>query len=197
MRARKLQGGSAAGSSAATSRPPDRTALSSDSGSAPTGPPRLTVGGNKPSWREKEAARREADLAGQKQGSASPIPPSDASPADTEPPKRTGYVPPALRDGASSGTTEKWRVREREARGRDESPASNAPSGRYQVGRGFNRDRDTDSQASSTGPSKSVLRGDRRERDRDESTSSLPPAAEPTDGKYRPGAFKSRRTQGQ
>ena len=195
MRARKLQGSSATGSSAGTSRLPDRTALSSESGPAPTGPPRLTVGGNKPSWREKEAARRETELAGQKQGSASPIPTSDASPAETEPPKRTGYVPPALRDG----TTDKWRVRDREARGRDESPASNAPSGRYQAGKGFNRDRDTDSQASSTGPSKSVLRGDRRDRDRDreEGGSSLPAAAEPSDGKYRPGAFKTRRTQGQ
>ena len=192
MKARKMQGSSAANPLASISRLPDRTASPSEA--APTGPPRLTIGGNKPSWREKEAAKREADAAGRKQDTASPAPPSDASPAEAEPPKRTGYVPPALR-GSDSG--DKWQMKERGNRGRDESPASNAPSGRFQAARGFNRDRDTDSQTSSTGPSKSVLRGDRRDQARDEGASSLPPAAEPSDGKYRPGAFKSRRTQGQ
>ena len=194
MKARKLQGNSAANPSSATSRLPDRTVPSAET--APAGPPRLTVGGNKPTWREKEAAKREVEPASQRQSNASPAPPSDASLAEAEPLKRTGYVPPALRSGDGSGAAEKWRVREHDARGRDESPASNAPSGRYQAGRGFNRDRDTDSQASSTGPSKSVLRGDRRDRDRDEGGSPFPPAAEPSDGKYRPGAFKSKRTQG-
>ena len=200
MKARKGQGTTAP----VASKLPDRTAAPAEATAPPSGPPRLTVGGNRPTWREKEAARREGESRG-KQDSASPAPSADA-----EPPRRSGYVPPALRDGSGAGAgsggvgggADKWRSREREDRVRDDSPASNAAStgGRFASARGFNRDRDTDSQSSATGPSKSVLqgmRGERRPVEREEKGSPVLPAAEPTDGKYRPGAFKSRRTQGQ
>lgn len=69
--------------------------------SAAGAPPRLNLGGNKPSWREREAAR----AAGAGAGETATPPPAEPSNggADAAPLKRSGYVPPHLRESASRG----------------------------------------------------------------------------------------------
>ncbi|MCJ1314425.1 eukaryotic translation initiation factor 3 subunit A [Agyrium rufum] len=116
-----------------------------------TGPPRLNLGGAKPTWREKEAAR----LAAVADGTAAPPPPpgpeESAAPSLSEQPARKGYVPPAARTSAgsglapprgrqditgkdivresSTGVAEKWRPSGvRRDAGRDGSPASTPAS---------------------------------------------------------------------
>jgi len=141
-------------------RIPDRTASSrapemsrTDSRDGPTssaGPPKLNLAGNKPIWRERQAAK-EAEEAAKAAGGPTSAPPPAAPSTDiaTEEaalPKRTGgYVPPARRaDGApprgrtdaapspapprdASSSVEpipKWRPGARgDAAGRDGSPA--------------------------------------------------------------------------
>ncbi|EKG16641.1 hypothetical protein MPH_06095 [Macrophomina phaseolina MS6] len=154
------------------------------------GPPRLALSGNKPSWREREAAKAAS-------GGAAPAPEAVPAAAEAEPPRRSGYVPPALRGegGASS-----WREREgsgsrgREGLSRTESPAG-PPSGRWQPPAA----RGSPSSGSPAPPSGGGyrpphLRGENRERD---SSADAPPPPRPSggasDGKYRPGAFSSRR----
>ena len=91
----------------------------------PAGPPVIALGGSKPSWREREAARAAA-TSGTESDAPSPVP----APA-TEPAKRAGYVPPHLRgrqDGQSPPTAgereessgDRWR---RPQVPRDDSPA--------------------------------------------------------------------------
>jgi translation initiation factor 3 subunit A len=119
---------------------PDRTApLRSDSSERPSGPPRLALAGNKPSWREREAQKAAEEAAGGSQASQ-PAPAPEPTAAEPQPHKKsTGYVPPAKRGEASRGRTEadqspmprdessggdvsaKWRPRE--PSGRDGSAA--------------------------------------------------------------------------
>ena len=67
----------------------------------PSGPPRLALTGNKPTWREREAQKAAADARGD-----SPAPPtaplSDIATSEAQLPKKTGYLPPALRSEAAA-----------------------------------------------------------------------------------------------
>lgn len=120
---------------------PDRTApLRSDSSERPSGPPRLALAGNKPTWREREAQKAAEEAAGGSHVSRAAPPPEIAA-AESQPPKKSsGYVPPARRgeapsrgraeaeqspvprDESSGGdVSTKWRARE--PSGRDGSPA--------------------------------------------------------------------------
>ncbi|KAK6001424.1 hypothetical protein QM012_002755 [Aureobasidium pullulans] len=101
------------------------------------GPPRLALAGNKPSWREREAAKAA--------GGAAPAPAAEPSrptaPAAEEAPKRSGYVPPHMRgaSGASAPSSdsappaaaprERWTPRT--PRGDGEAPPA-ASGGRYE-----------------------------------------------------------------
>ncbi len=181
-------------SAAAPVEPP---AAAAQAAPAEGGPPRLALGGNKPTWREREAARKDGDTSG-----PAAAPSTDDPTSEAEPPKRTGYVPPALR-GEAGGAPDRWRPsgRGRDGPGRDDSPADSA-SGRYAAPRsGSVRDGDHGSPAPSASNGKFVppaLRGERKERDASASDGARlppPPRAEGGDGKYRPGAFSSRRGQ--
>ncbi len=121
---------------------PERTASSE----RPGGPPRLALAGNKPTWRERQAAKEAEGPA----SSATPtVAPTDIATEEVSmPPKRSGgYVPPARRgpdatsaprgrseaalapapprDASSSAEpTAKWRPgAPRDGLGRDGSPA--------------------------------------------------------------------------
>ncbi|KAF4307658.1 hypothetical protein GTA08_BOTSDO04587 [Botryosphaeria dothidea] len=151
------------------------------------GPPRLTLAGNKPSWREREAAKAVA-------GGTPSAPEAAAPPAEAEPPRRSGYVPPALR-GESGGSG--WREREgsgsrgREGVSRTESPAGPA-GGRWQPPAARGSPSSGSPAPASSGYRPPHLRGENRERD---SSADAPPrpSGGASDGKYRPGAFSSRR----
>ena len=134
---------------------PERTAqvsapIRADSSERPFGPPRLALAGNKPTWRDR-MAQKGADTAGAAPTQApSAAPPSDNATSEAQLPRKTGYVPPALRaDGASRGRTDvqppsavrdessggetpaKWRPSaRRDESGRDGSPAER-PSSRF------------------------------------------------------------------
>jgi translation initiation factor 3 subunit A len=100
--------------------------------SAAAAPPRLALAGSKPTWREREAmkAAGQAPPPAAAPAVASPAPaPASPAPAAAEPeaPKRSGYVPPALRAGGAPGGG--WREREASGAGRapparTESPAT-------------------------------------------------------------------------
>lgn len=152
---------------AGTARIPERPAPApgpapaparADSSETPSAPPRLNLAGSKPTWRERQA-QREAD--GVKAPQAGPAaPPSDIATSEAQLPKKTGYVPPALRgEGAARGRTDaqppsaarddssggeapaKWRPSaRRDDVGRDGSPADR-PSSRFaELRRGTGRD---------------------------------------------------------
>ncbi|KAF2756335.1 hypothetical protein EJ05DRAFT_441206 [Pseudovirgaria hyperparasitica] len=159
-----------------------------------SGPPRIF--GDKPSWRDRQAAKEAAAAAG---GATATPPARSESPAvagTEEPPKRTGYVPPALRAAGGAAPGGGWRPREGSGRGpardsshgRTESPA--AGSGRWQTrGRG-------------DGPSREGPRESRAPRDDSRDVplrEERPPPADPASagGKYRPGMFGSMKTQPQ
>lgn len=114
-----------------------------ESSERPSGPPKLALAGSKPTWREREAARKQAEAA----AGATPhaTPPTDIATEEVQLPKKTGgYVPPARRPGdiAPRGRTDaapspaprdessgaqpsaKWRPSgPRDGVGRDGSPA--------------------------------------------------------------------------
>ena len=114
-----------------------------ESAERPSGPPKLALAGNKPTWRDREAARKQAEATG---GTSQPaVPPTDIATDEVQLPKKTGgYVPPARRpgDAASRGRSDaapspaprdenygaqppaKWRPSgPRDVSGRDGSPA--------------------------------------------------------------------------
>ena len=114
-----------------------------ESSERPSGPPKLALAGSKPTWRDREAARKQAENTG---ASAHPTaPPKDMVTEEVQLPKRTGgYVPPARRpgDAAPRGRSDaapipapredslgaqspaKWRPNgPRDGSGRDGSPA--------------------------------------------------------------------------
>lgn len=120
---------------------PPPLAARTDSNERPSGPPRLALAGNKPAWREREEQRRASGVGSQAPPAAA-APPSDIATTEAQLPRKTGYVPPALRgdtsvatrgrpsadtstprdDGADTGA--KWRPSvQRNGSGRDGSPA--------------------------------------------------------------------------
>ena len=124
--------------------------LRTESSEGPSGPPKLALAGSKPTWRDREAARKQAEAAGAATQPA--IPPTDIATEEVQLPKKTsGYVPPARRPGdaaprgrsdaapspapreESSGAQPpaKWRPSgPRDGSGRDGSPA-NRPTPRF------------------------------------------------------------------
>jgi translation initiation factor 3 subunit A len=168
-------------------------------------PPRIALPAGKLTWREREAMKAAGQTPPASAPAASPAPaaPAPAS-SESEGPKR--FVPPAMRQGGAPGGG--WREREAAERGpvRTESPAtggrteSPATGGRWEPpsargGRSFGGDR-KDSPASGGAWVPPARRGQQdgaparegeRERERE---SAPPPASGPSDGKYRPGAFK-------
>lgn len=157
----------------------ERPSASSD------GPPRLSLAGNKPSWREREAARAASGGA----------PAAEAPAAEAEQPRRSGYVPPALR-GEGGGSS--WREREgsgsrgREGLSRGDSGSPAGSSGRWQPPQARGSPASSSpAPASGSGYRPPHLRGEPR--DRDSSDPPPRPAGGASDGKYRPGAFSARR----
>lgn len=99
--------------------------MRADSSERLSGPPRLALAGNKPTWRER-AAQKEAEAAAGGATKAPPaVPATDIATAEVELPKKTGYVAPALRDG----TAPRGRPDAPPAtNARDESSGGDAPS---------------------------------------------------------------------
>ena len=195
---------------------PERPAapIRNESSERPSGPPRLALAGNKPTWRERQA-QKEAEAATGGNTQAPPAaPPTDIATAEAELPKKTGYIHPGRRtDGSaprgrldappssngrdeSSGgdTTAKWRP-SRLASGRDGSPADGPaprfpPAGR----RGFDAPGPRDS-SPADGPVKNVSRF---QRDGQAGRSDTPsartdsPALTPTPGKFVPPHMRNR-----
>jgi translation initiation factor 3 subunit A len=177
-------------------RPISRDAPAEPSSSTPA-PPRIALPGGKMTWREREAMK----AAGQTPPPAAGTPPAaapaqaSAPAAEPEAPKRSGYVPPALRAAGGAAPGGGWREREGSGRGppaRTESPAT---GGRYEApsrgGRSFGGEDRKASPATGGGYVPPARRGadgpPARETERE---SAPPPAQGPSDGKYRPGAFK-------
>lgn len=88
-------------------RIPDRTAPvrpsapeRTESTERPSGPPRLALAGNKPTWRERQAAK---EAEGTANGAPPAAPPTDIATEEVSmPPRKTGgYVAPARRDPTS------------------------------------------------------------------------------------------------
>jgi len=172
-----------------------------------SGRPPLVLQGNKPSWRDREAAKASG-------ASQSPAPVAAAAEPEAAPPRRTGaFLPPALRrgeDGSPAPAAGGWRAREGSGRGReprDESPAvggryeSPAAGGRYAAPASRGSFRDTGDRNRTQSPATAgkfmppALRGRTEGRDREVEElrdAPLPPPQASTDGKYRPGAFRRR-----
>ena len=130
---------------------PTPTSARADSSDAASGPPRLNLAGNKPSWRERQAQKAAEGGASNNPQAATAAPSPDMATADAQTAKKTtGYVPPArrgetaargrpdaqppsgARDESSGGeAAARWRqsVR-RDESGRDGSPADR-PSSRF------------------------------------------------------------------
>ncbi|KAF2752144.1 hypothetical protein M011DRAFT_463618 [Sporormia fimetaria CBS 119925] len=160
--------------------------------------PRLNLAGAKPSWRDREAAKAAAggSPAALAPAAAPTAAPAASPAAEPEAPRRSGYVPPALRARGSDSPappSSGWREREAAGRGpeRRESPA--AGGSRYEPSsarRGFG-DRTSSPATGGAYAPPSRRFGDRQDSERD-AASTPPPAQAPSDGKYRPGAFKRR-----
>ena len=110
-----------------------------DSNERPSGPPRLALAGKQSTWREREAQR----LASGSPQTAPFAPQSDSAPPEAQLPRKSGYVPPALRgetvnprgrsgadssaardDSAGGEAPARWRPStQRNGSGRDGSPA--------------------------------------------------------------------------
>ena len=179
---------------------------------ASSGPPRLNLGGNKPSWRDREAAKTKSDVSAPgpgTQGSVPPAaPPSEVPTLEADLPKRTGYVPPHLRNrDGGAGPQSRSRELEREgAQDRDSSRDESPAVGRWQRGGAGAGARD-ESPANGPPPSRyqapSARSGgafrppQRRGEDgaRDEGPAA-PPSQTAAGGRYRPGAFSQRRGGG-
>lgn len=197
----------------AGTRLPDRSTapIRNDSTDRQSGPPRLVLAGNKPTWRERQA-QKNAEAAG---AEVPPSAPSDVAIAEVQLPKKTtGYVPPARRgDVAPRGRTEgetssaprdessgaviapaRWRSREHS--GREGSPSADSLPPRFNdslrrrpEGSGL-RD-----QSPADGPGLSKL-GAGLQRDSSIPTRSDSPAAKatPTSGKYVPVHLRNKGT---
>lgn len=101
--------------------------------SDPRGPPKLQLAGrtgDKPTWREREAARLAGGVTDAPQRSFDRAAPAAEAAPQEEAPRRTGYVPPNRREagtGASTGaSTGRWQPRSRP----DGPPARDSDDGR-------------------------------------------------------------------
>ena len=108
-------------------RLPERSAPArTESSERPAGPPRLALAGNKPRWREREAQKEAADARG-----ASPAPPtappSDIATSEAQLPKKTGYLPPAIRSEAGAAPRGRTDTQP-PASSRDQSSGGEAPA---------------------------------------------------------------------
>lgn len=198
----------------AGTRLPERSAppIRNDSTDRQSGPPRLALAGNKPTWRERQA-QKEAEAAGAQVPPSTPA--SDVATAEVQLPKKTtGYVPPARRgdaaprgrpdgetssaprDESSGGVDAPARWRTREHSGRDGSPSAdslpprlNDSLRRRPEGSGL-RD-----QSPADGPGFSKL-GAGLQRDSSVPARSDSPAANaaPTSGKYVPVHLRNKGT---
>ena len=173
------------------------------------GPPRLNLQGSRPSWREREAAKGD--------GPSTQAAPAEAPAAaeSSEAPRRSGYVPPALRNASpATGAAGGWRAREGSGRGaapplRSESPATAAEGGRGgsryapPAARGIGMERGGSArgqEASGAGGQRSgyvpphLREGRSGSNDGSETSErSEPSGGAPAPGRYRPGAFSKRR----
>ncbi|KAL8944189.1 MAG: hypothetical protein Q9216_000613 [Gyalolechia sp. 2 TL-2023] len=155
----------AAAKKAGTARIPERAApapapapVRADSSEVPAGPPRLNLAGNKPTWRERQAQKSTEGAITPQAAQAAPH--SDIATAEPQLPRKTGYVPPALRsEGATRGRSDaqpppgsrdessggeapaKWRPSaRRDDVGRNASPADRPSSRLAEMRRGPGRD---------------------------------------------------------
>jgi translation initiation factor 3 subunit A len=182
---------------------PDRTISREPAAESPSagGPPRLALAGNKPTWREREAMKASGQAPPAASTSPAPAPAATSlAPAasEAEAPKRSGYVPPALRQ-AGGAPSSGWRGREDSGSGRapparaerPERTESPATGGRYEPARGGGRwgaessDRKA-SPANAGGWVPPARRGDAPAREGDGERESRPPAQAPAGGKYVP-----------
>ncbi|KAF2820079.1 eukaryotic translation initiation factor 3 110 kDa subunit [Ophiobolus disseminans] len=167
--------------------------------SSAAAPPRIPLPAGKLTWREREAMKAAGQTpppaAAPVAAAASPAPTSPV-PAAEEAPKRSGYVPPALRAQGGGAPGGGWREREASGSGRAPPARTESPAtgGRYEAPRrGFGGEERKASPAQGGSYAPPAARGGAaREGERE---SAPPPAQTSTDGKYRPGAF--RRTGGQ
>jgi len=133
--------------------------------SSAAGPPRIALQGAKPTWREREAMK----TAGQTPASTTADTPAPAPAAEAEAPKRSGYVPPAMRAGGGAGGG--WREKEAARSSGPERTESPATGSRYEAPRrGFGGDDRKASPAQGGGYVAPSARGD------------APPAAAPSSG---------------
>jgi translation initiation factor 3 subunit A len=172
-----------------------------------SGPPRIALAGNKPSWREREAMRASGQAPpAAASAAASPAASSAAPASEAEAPKPNRFIPPALRRGGADGDAappaSRWREREGSGRGPSDRNESPATGGRYEApGRGRFTDLGdkgrTQSPASGGAYVPLARRGVEgtrgREEEREQPSEALPPPSQgASDGKYRPGAFRKR-----
>lgn len=69
-----------------------------ESSERPSGPPKLALAGSKPTWRDREAARKQAEATGDAPQPTAPL--TDNATEEAQLPKKaSGYVPPARRPG--------------------------------------------------------------------------------------------------
>ncbi|TKX27566.1 eukaryotic translation initiation factor 3 subunit A [Elsinoe australis] len=171
------------------------------------GPPRLALAGNKPTWREREAARQAAGGDAPTNGasaapSRAPEPERERerpAPAEPAPLRKGGYVPPHLREGASRPAGEAPPAMSREdSRGEGSRPEARraAPSGdKWQPrSRGADAgDRSSSPATAGTPPPRGAYRppGSRS----DQPAEGRQASSGGSGGAYRPGAFSSRRKE--
>ncbi|CAN9423705.1 unnamed protein product [Alternaria alternata] len=179
---------------------PDRT-FSREPAAEPSsasGPPKIALPGGKPSWREREAMKAAGQAPPPASTSPAPAPAATSPAPEAEAPKRSGYVPPALRQGGAPGGG--WREREASGSGRapparaerPERTESPATGGRYEAARGGDRwgsDRKPASPANAGGYVPPGARGGAPPR---EGEGERPAAQAPAGGKYVPRHLRDR-----
>lgn len=157
-----------------------------DSNERPSGPPRLALAGNKPTWREREAQR----LAFGSPQPAPSAPPSDIATSEAQLPRKTGYVPPALR---GEGAAPRGRSDADSSTARDDSVGGEAPA-KWRPS--AERNRSGRAGPPADGPAPRNMSALRRDGVRDEtstgSDSQADAAPKPAPGKYVPVHMRNR-----
>ncbi|VBB86972.1 Putative eukaryotic translation initiation factor 3 [Podospora comata] len=123
---------------AADSAPPIRREIPPVEAPSAAGPPRIALAGNRPSWREREAAKAAGGAPPEPAAAAPPparAPPVERTDSNERPPAAGG--PPRLALAGKTGGSS-WREREaaRSAGGGAPIPERPAPQGRVSSGRG-------------------------------------------------------------
>ena len=158
------------------------------------GPPRLALAGSKPTWREREAAKaatggsEETSTPRSSSQAAVPTRAAEAAPSEPAPLKRSGYVPPHLREGTSRPAGEAPPA----VQPREGSRVASSGGDRWQGGRPSRPDADrADSSTPPTGGAyrAPVARGGMGE-GREGSNSG---AGGSSGNAYRPGAFRGKK----